>query len=381
MSKKQLSILFLCSLVPWTVGFGVIPLIPVYANKLGTTAMISGYWLSLTYLAMAVCSVITGRLSDRFQRRKMLLIMAGLLSIPSTWLMGLTTNIWHLAMLTASTYFFLWGMAIALINTLAGLFAGEAERGKVFGILQTTISLGALIGGFITGPIADQWGYPTMFFVLAVTCIILPLVSLFLEDKILPRGERMDTATRPGLGRFFWFLIVAQTIATIVFFVGHMTRSLVMNELGFSSAAISRAVAIGGVVTPPFPFSIGWLSDRFGRKRLLALCYLAGITGISIQALSISWWHFCVATVLLAFVTRVGGSVGSALVSDIVPKESLGMGIALFRTATWVGGIVGWSGTGYTIENIGMTSSMIMASFLPLTAIIFLIFVRPAVQR
>ena len=153
MKKKQLMALSLCSLVPWTVGFGILPLILVYANKLGATAVISGIWLSLAYIAMATGSIITGWLSDRFQRRKILLIVAGLLSIPATWSMGLTTNIWQLAMFMAIMCFFLHGMAVTLISTMAGLFAGEAERGKVFGIIQMTASLGALIGGSITGPI------------------------------------------------------------------------------------------------------------------------------------------------------------------------------------------------------------------------------------
>jgi MFS family permease len=329
---------------------------------------------------MATGSIITGWLSDRFQCRKMLLIIAGLLSIPATWSMGLTTNIWQLAMLMAIMCFFLHGMAVALIGAMAGLFAGEAERGKVFGIIQMTASMGALIGGSISGPIADQWGYPTMFFVVAFICTILPTVSLFLEDKILPREKGKKTKTQVSMGGYFWLLIIAQTLVTIVFFVGHLTRSLAMTDLRFPSAAISRVVAVGGAVTLPFPFLIGWLSDKFGRKRLLALCYLAGIIGISSQAISVSWWHFCLATILIAFVTRVGGGVGSALVSDLVPKESLGMGIAFFQAGSWVAGIIGWSITGYAIQNFGLTSSMIMAVILPLAAIILLIFIRPAVE-
>ena len=76
--------------------------------------------------------------------------------------------------------------------------------------------------------------------------------------------------------------------------------------------------------------------------------------------------------------SRVGGSVGSALVTDLVPQQSLGMGISLYRAANWVGGIIGWSGTGYAIENIGILSSLITASFLPLMAIILLIFIQSA---
>jgi MFS family permease len=381
MNKKQLSALFLCNLVPFTIGFAMIPLLPVYATKLGAAPAISGYWMAFTYVAMALGSIIAGWLSDRFQRRKLLLILAGLISIPSIWLMGLTTNIWHLVILSSATYFFLGGMVVALVNALAGLFADKTERGKIFGILQMAISLGAFLGGSIAGPIADRWGYPTMFFALALFGMILPLVALSVEDKVLPRRKQMGSEKTVGLALSFWFLTIAQITISIVFFVGHLTRTLGMNDLGFSSTGISSVVAVGGALTLPLPFLIGRLSDRIGRKRLLALCYLMGILGISLQAMSNSWWHFCTAAVLLAFMSRVGGSVGSALVTDLVPQQSLGMGISLYRAANWVGGIIGWSGTGYAIENIGILSSLITASFLPLIAIILLIFIQSAKRR
>jgi MFS family permease len=378
MGKKQLSALFMCNLIPFTIGFGMIPLLPVYATKLGATPAISGYWMAITYVAMALGSVIAGLLSDRFQRRKLLLIIAGLAGVPSIWLMGLTIHIWLLAMLSAATYFFLGGVAVALVSALAGLFADKAERGKIFGILQTAPALGALLGGLIAGPIADRWGYPTMFFSLALIGVIMPLVAFSVEDKILPPKQQSGCDKTSGLTTSFWLLIFAQTTVMIIFFVGHLTRSLAMNGLGFSSTAISSLVAAGGALTLPFPFLIGRLSDRVGRKRLLILCYLMGLLGISFQAMSSSWWHFCTAAVLLAFVSRVSGSVGSALVADLVSMHSLGIGISLLRATNWVGGIIGWSCTGYAIEQIGITSSMITASFLPLIAVVLLSFIQPA---
>ena len=72
MSKKQLWSLFLCSLVPWTVGTGLLPLLPVYAAQLGAQPALTGYYLSFVYLALAVGTLSAGWLSDRFQRRKAL---------------------------------------------------------------------------------------------------------------------------------------------------------------------------------------------------------------------------------------------------------------------------------------------------------------------
>ena len=93
MSKKQLISLFACSLVPWTFGGGLLPLLPVYASKLGASSAVIGYYLAFAYLALTLGTMLAGWLSDRFQRRKTLLIAVGILIIPSLWVMGRASNI------------------------------------------------------------------------------------------------------------------------------------------------------------------------------------------------------------------------------------------------------------------------------------------------
>ncbi len=382
MSKKQLFALFSCSLVGWTVGNGLIPLLPVYATRLGATPAVIGYYLSFSYLALATGTIVAGWLSDKLQRRKTLLIAAGVVNIPAIWLMGQATNIWYLAVLTA-TVWFSGGMQIALANILTGLFAEEAERGKVFGILALPIALGSLIGGLTIGPIADRWDYPTMFMIAALFSILYPLFGLLLEDREVARvgpGEASTAGRKLRLGGAFFLLLLANIMAAVVRFVGKMGISLAMNELGFISAAISSTAAVGGVVTLPLPPLVGWLSDRVGRKRLMASCYLASAMGLSVLAVSISLWHFWVAASLVA-VLIVSDSVGPALVTDLVPQESLGVGMSLFSATLWAGGIIGYAGTGYAIQNLGMASTFVIGAFLPLIAIILLIPIRQAERK
>jgi MFS family permease len=162
MAKKQLIALFFCSLVLWTILLSILNLLPVHAVHLGADEARAGNLLAFAFAALTVGTLLAGWLSDKLQRRKSMLILVGSLNVPATWLMGRAEEFWQLAILTAIVYFLI-GMGSVTINILAGLFAGASERGKIFGILAINTSLGALIGGVISGRIVDDWGYPALF--------------------------------------------------------------------------------------------------------------------------------------------------------------------------------------------------------------------------
>ena len=383
MSRKQLFALFLCSLFPWTVGNGLIPLLPVYATQLGATPVLVGYYLACSYLALAVGTIVAGGVSDKLQRRKTLLITAGMISIPAMWLMSRATDLWHLAVLTA-TVWFCGGVGLSLVSILTGLFAKEAERGKVFGVLSLTGALGTLIGGLTMGPIADRWGYPTLFVVITLFFALWPVTGMLLEDRVVAQvrgGEASASGDTAGFGRDFFLLFLASIVAGVAWFVGLLGISLAMNQLGFASTAISGTAAVGGAMTLPFLPLMGWLSDRLGRKRLLALCYLLGMVGLLVLAASVSLWHFWAAASLLYVFAFASRGVGSALATDLVSQESLGVGMSLFEATRWVGGIIGFTAMGYAVQNLGITSTFVLGAMLSLTAIILLIPVQSAGSR
>jgi len=71
MSRKQFVALFACTLAPYVVGSGALPLLPVYASKLGAPPVVTGYYLAFYYLAVTAGALLSGWLSDRFGRRRM----------------------------------------------------------------------------------------------------------------------------------------------------------------------------------------------------------------------------------------------------------------------------------------------------------------------
>ena len=377
MRKQQLLALFLCSLVPWTIGNGMTPLLPVYAADLGASPSLAGYQLALAYLALAAGTLSAGWLSDRLQRRKGLIVAGGLVNIPILWLMGQVTNVWALGALLA-VWCFSAGMSVTLINILTGLFAEESVRGKVFGILSLNSGLGALIGGLALGPIADGWGYPAMFVVLSLFSFLWPAIGVFLKDEAVARTQgasAMAGGEKVGLGQSFHFLFLASLAAAFAGMVFTVGRSLVMDDLGFEAAAISTTSALSEVPILPLPLLLGWLSDRVGRRQFLILGHLAATAGLLSLAVSTSQWHFCGATVLNT-ISVMTGAVGTALVADLVPQKALGKGLSLFGATTCIAGILGCAAAGYAIQYLGPVFTFVASALLPLVAVAFLLAIR-----
>jgi MFS family permease len=353
--------------------------LPVYALSLGASQAVAGYYTSLAFAAMAAGTFLSGWLVDKLQRRKLLMILFGTTAAPLVWAMGRAANLPQL-MATTIAAWFMFGMVGPPGAALAALYAPENQRGRIFGIIGLSGGLGTILGGFAVGPIVDRWGYPTMFAALALFYLAYPAAAAFLEDKRIEQ-IRKDAVARPAgrsrLGTAFFLLLLAHFAVIVVHGVGTVGRSLAMTSLELSAAALTGAVSIGALVGLPFPFILGWLSDRLGRKPLMIFCYALYAVAMVVFAVSRSMWHFWAATTLMA-VGQDSTTVGTAFVADLVPPRALGRGLALFNGIFWVGFVAGLAVSGYGIQNLGITAVMLISVALPVIGILLVISIRKA---
>lgn len=382
MRKKQFLALFLCNLTPFIVGAGALPLLPIYAADLGAPPVITGYYLAFAYLALTAGTLSAGWLSERFGRRRAWLALAGVVGVPVTWAVGRATNLWALSALTAGLWF-LGGVGLTLTSILAGLSAGPGERGKVFGFLSLAGGLGNLIGGLITGPLVDRWGFPTMFAVLGAVMSLWVVAAFIVEDKEGAargpdrRGARV-AAGRAALGKPFYLLFAASLTISAGGFVNTLGRSLSMNALGLAASAISFAAAIGSAVALPLPLLVGRLSDRVGRARLMIACYLASAASTALLALSSSLWQFWLSAALGMLASSTGSALGQALATDLVPQKSMGRALSTYGTTGWIGAVIGFASTGHAVQRWGLAPTLMASTALPLIAIVLLSALRQA---
>jgi MFS family permease len=374
MAKKQLVALFMCMIVTLTVGGGLVPLLPIYAGRLGADPILTGYYLSVAFLALAISSVFAGWLSNRFHRRKSLIIASGLIMIPTAWLMGQVTTFLGLTILTALLWF-LAGIVVTTVTILTGLFAEGSERGKLFGIIGLASPLGGILGGLASGAIVDRWGYQTLFTIDALFYVMLPLFGLLLTEKpthLEPRKIAAVASKNVMVSRAFVLLFFASILAHIANSQIVLGRSLIMDSGGFDATAISSSGAIGSLISLPFPVFIGWLSDRLGRKPLMMICYLASLIGLAVLASASDVWHFWVAMALQSII-GAGVAVGSALITDLVPRGSLATPLSWYGATQFIGYVIGFGGMGTVINQVGLTTSLMIGIVLCLIALLLLV--------
>lgn len=374
MNKRQLAALFLCNFAPFVVGSGALPLLPVYAATLGAPPVLTGYYLAVAYLGLAIGTFAAGWVSDRVHRRRALLAMAALIGIPTLWWVGQMERVWALVVLTGLVWS-VGGFSMALTQIVAGLIAPPDARGQVYGLLALASGLGGLIGGLLTGPIVDRWGYPTMFAVLAFFLVLWLVGAPLLgpgADAPARSGQAADRG-RTRLGRSYGLLFAASLISAVAGFVSILGRSLSMSALGLTATAISTTGAIGSAAGLPLPLLVGRWSDRVGRTRFLLLSYLASAAGLVLLALSTSFWHFWAAVVVGTVAVSVSSTVAPALVADLAPQDALGRGMGLYSTTGWLGAVIGFAGTGHAVQAMGMLPTLIAAAALPLVSIALLL--------
>ncbi|MBX2999564.1 MAG: MFS transporter [Caldilineaceae bacterium] len=381
MNKRQLLILWLClGLLPFEAAL-TIRLLPVYAVRLGADPTTTGLFVAFAFLAVALGNITGGWLSDRFGRRKEILLLSYAVWILAALLLTQANTILRLIVLIGVLWF-PGGIAISILSIIVALSATAGERGKVFGLLGLGTGVGSLLAGLVGGPIAERWGFPVLFLVMAAVTAVMLLLALFIQDKpTLPekaqrlRQESTPAAEPPSIGAMLKLLLLTHLLVRLGVFIGGLGSPLIMTQLGFTATAVSSTIAVSAAIALPLPLLLGWLSDRAGRKPFVLAAYGCCVLGVLLLILAQWLWHFWLSASLLAIVDASRGVV-QAFVADMAPPAALGRAISISNTTSMAAGILGLSSAGYLMQTIGLNPTLLLGASLPLVAMVLLLYLR-----
>jgi MFS family permease len=368
--NKQLSALFLSNFAILFIGFGVFPLLPVYATRFDATPAMIGVYLALTYIAISLGNMLPGWLNRRISQ-KVVFVSAGLLGVPAVALLGQAAAFWQVVLLTAVVWF-TGGVGIALVAVFTGRSAGPDQRGRWFSLISLTTPLGAVIGGSVVAWLVQAQGYPLMFAALGVVYALWPLAGLFLVrypqvPEAAPRAAKARSGVRPG--GTFSLLVLTTLLVAMTISISRLGLSLSMQASLFPPAAIARTNVVGGLITIPFVLGLGLLSDHLGRRPLLAFAsFLAALSTLLLVSAS-HLWQFWIVSASVLVARSLSTSLASALATDLLAPEALGKALPQLSSLNWVAGVLGFASSGYVIETLGANSLYWIATLLSLAAV------------
>lgn len=211
--------------------------------------------VTIFIIFFGIGSVIYGKLSDVYSLKKLIVIGIIVYNIGS--IVGIVCQAWYPAVIAARAIQGAGASAIpALIMVVVAKYFSPADRGKVFGILNSTVAfaigIGPVLGGFISA--AYHWSF--LFLIPLFTLISIPFFRKVLPDDEL-HGGKVDIPGAAMIGlsiaslvlfctdpTWYYFIIGA---ALMVGFIVHIRRvdhpfiepSLIANRLFRSGLIVS----------------------------------------------------------------------------------------------------------------------------------------------
>jgi MFS family permease len=360
----------------------IYPLLPLFLTQvLGAGAMSLGVIEGAAEAANSALKVLSGWLTDRWRSPKKLVLAGYGLASSARPLIGIATA-WPQVLLIRFSDRLGKGIRGAPRDAMLADMARADARGRVFSFHRAMDHAGAVTGPLIASAFlyfrpAD---YRTLFLLTIIPGIIVILFILAVPDRTNPVEPR--TPQNPGeprrtpwdLGKPFY---KAMTVI-LLFSLGNASDAFLLlrlSDLGTPSFWIPLLWSGLHVVKVGCSLVGGALSDKFGRRSLIALGWLwyaaiyAGFGFLNSRAATIP--------IFLAYGVYFGFTEGNekAWVADMAPAHARGTAFGIYNAVLGVGTLAaslvfGWIWTHVSPHAAFLTGAgfALVASFLLVAA-------------
>jgi ACDE family multidrug resistance protein len=379
--------------VPFVMVLGnsmLIPVLPTMKGALGLSSLQSSFLITAFSIAAGLVIPLAGYLSDRFSRKKVIVISLIIYGIGGL-LAGLAALWWKQPYAVILAGRFLQGIGAAgtapIAMALVGdLFNGPSES-KALGLLETSNGLGKVLSPII-GSLLGLIAWYMVFLAFPVICGLLLLLFLWLvKEKKLQKEPLAFAQYRKSVGAV---LQKHKHWLWAAFLIGSVCLFTLFGVLYYLSERLEEEFKIEGV-----------LKGAILAVPLLAMSIMAYLTGSIIkQKLQRMRWFIITGMLLLAaayltagFVKNVYaligiltvGSFGSgmilpclnSIITGAVKKAERGMLTSLYNGVRFIGVAVGPPVFSWLIRISPIVMFMSIASLAFVTAAIAFFFIKP----
>jgi MFS family permease len=340
----------------------IYPLLPVYLSRvLGVGAISLGVIEGVAEGVNSLLKVVSGQVSDRWSRRKAIVIVGYALSSFARPFIALTTSWTHVLAIRAIDR---TGKGIrgAPRDAMLAHYATPATRGRVYGFHRAMDHTGAIVGPLLATVFLFIW--PDRYRTLFALTIVPGALAVGLLFRVPEEASTTSKATRARapqgdpqleeqrLPKRFWYLL----LIILIFSLGNSADAFLLLRLSDAignEAWIPLLWAALHVVKALSSAYGGALSDRVGRKVVIvagwgiyAAVYI-GFARIESSAELIACF--------LVYGIYFGLTEGSekALVADFAPSTRRGTAFGWYNAALGVGALAASIVFGVLYERLG----------------------------
>ncbi len=352
--------------------FMILPVFSLYANNFdGATPLLTGLAIGIYGLTQGLFQLPFGFLSDRFGRKKIIVIGLLIFAIGSI-----------IAAEADSIYQIIGGRALqglgaiaAVVMALAADLTREEVRLRVMAFIGMSIGLSFMIS-MVMGPLlAARYGLPLLFWITAGLALTGIAVVVFITPQPRSQGFHRDTQLsladvgqiwknrelqRLDLGIFVLHLVLSATF--VVFPLVLRDSLLVAEALHWKIYLPVFALSVLGMV----PLII--VAEKFHRTKSM---FLLGIAIVLIAELGLAGatsyqWVFLMLVLFFTGFNFLEASLPT-LVARIAPADMKGTAMGLFSSAQFLGAF-----SGGVIGGLLLTSPSYSYGFLVLGVLLLL---------
>jgi len=372
------------------IGFSfVMPFMPFYIRELGVTdpklvPIWAGLLVTGSGVTMSLAAPVWGWVADRYGRKLMvqramfggaivLSLMAGVRNVKQLLALRLLQGT-----ITGTV-----PASVALVSSVVP----TARLGASLGLMQMSVFVGASLGPYLGGVVAEQYGYRKPFLVTGALLLVAGLCVLFAAKERFRRPTPAQHSTAASVRGVLFApgIIMLLSVYTLMnlsgSFVGPIFPLFVEQVAGQPDRAASETgliLAISGVAAAVSAVMVGRISDRIGHKPVLVFC--TGFAGLLCfpQAAAQNMGQLLVARVIQGL--GAGGMIPAmnAMIATTVPRKSLGQAYGLTTAASSLGWATGPILGGWGASRLGLRPPfVIMGAMLLLVALAAQRWLRP----
>lgn len=315
------------------IGFAIVfPLLPFYAESMNADPRTIGYMIATFSVAQLTAAPLWGRFSDRFGRRRALLIGLSTSAIAFT-VFAFATTIWMLFLMRLIQG--IGGATVGVAQAYVGDSTDHKDRAKALGWLSAATSAGVMIGPAI-GSLAFRLGPSVPGLVAATLCLTnvlfaarwLPESRRVVQPNAPPRRPIRELAIqvlfqpRGDVPRLIWIYAVGM--------LGFMSMTAILplylgDAFGVTESTIGTFfLYLGALSLVMRAVILGRLVDRFGETWVMRL----GAAFLAVGLFAIPWPNVVFVTAIVMGLVPIGTALlfptVSALVSHRASRHELG---------------------------------------------------------